>query len=118
RALLENAKKLKNLNDSSNLDTTKASLESGKTALDAAVSALMAEVTFVKTKNSAVKTASELEPLVNTDLKNELQRQVNELTKEQADQATTMLTNLTSLKKSLESLQTLVSDGLKMQVDY
>ncbi|MFL1072835.1 hemagglutinin, partial [Mycoplasmopsis synoviae] len=45
-------------------------------------------------------------------------RQVNELTKEQADQATTMLVNLTSLKESLESLQTLVSDGLKMQVDY
>nr|WP_318219736.1 hypothetical protein [Mycoplasmopsis synoviae] len=29
-----------------------------------------------------------------------------------------MLANLTSLKESLESLQTLVSDGLKMQVDY
>ncbi|MFL1037789.1 hypothetical protein ACJOMK_04775, partial [Mycoplasmopsis synoviae] len=43
---------------------------------------------------------------------------VNELTKEQAAQATTMLANLTSLKESLESLQTLVSNGLKMQVDY
>ncbi|WP_369021663.1 hypothetical protein [Mycoplasmopsis synoviae] len=29
-----------------------------------------------------------------------------------------MLANLTSLKESLESLQTLVSDGIKMQVDY
>ncbi|MFL0973816.1 hemagglutinin, partial [Mycoplasmopsis synoviae] len=33
-------------------------------------------------------------------------------------QATTLLANLTSLKESLESLQTLVSDGLKMQVHY
>ncbi|WP_267268109.1 hypothetical protein [Mycoplasmopsis synoviae] len=78
----------------------------------------MPELTFVKTKASAVKTASELEPLVNSALKAELERQVNELTKEQAAQATTMLVNLTSLKESLESLQTLVSDGLKMQVDY
>ncbi|MFA7713125.1 hypothetical protein ABC770_03380, partial [Mycoplasmopsis synoviae] len=117
-ALLEGETKLKNLDASSNLDTTKATLESAKTALDAAVSALMPELTFAKTKASAVKTASELEPLVNTALKAELERQVNELTKEQADQATTMLVNLTSLKESLESLQTLVSDGLKMQVDY
>ncbi|MFL1049538.1 hypothetical protein ACJOMM_03950, partial [Mycoplasmopsis synoviae] len=101
-----------NLDASSNLDTTKHSLESAKTALDAEVSALMPELTFVKTKTSTVKTASELEPLVNTALKDELQRQVNELTKEQADQPTTMLANLTSLKESLESLQTLVSDGL------
>ncbi|UBM43972.1 hypothetical protein LA081_01295 [Mycoplasmopsis synoviae] len=117
-ALLEDGTKLANLDASSNLDTTKASLESAKTALDAAVSALMPELTFVKTKASAVKTASELEPLVNSALKAELERQVNELTKEQAAQATTMLVNLTSLKESLESLQTLVSDGLKMQVDY
>ncbi|MFL1058741.1 hypothetical protein ACJONP_05640, partial [Mycoplasmopsis synoviae] len=73
---------------------------------------------FRKTKTSAAAKVTELESLVNTALKDELQRQVNELTKEQADQATTMLEKLTSLKESLESLQTLVSDGLKMQVDY
>ncbi|MFL1059579.1 hypothetical protein ACJONO_04440, partial [Mycoplasmopsis synoviae] len=73
---------------------------------------------FQKTKTSAAAKVTELESLVNTALKAELERQVNELTKEQADQATTMLENLTSLKESLESLQTLVSDGLKMQVDY
>ncbi|MFL0990411.1 hypothetical protein ACJOMJ_03845, partial [Mycoplasmopsis synoviae] len=67
---------------------------------------------------SAAAKVTELESLVNTALKAELQRQVNELTKEQAAQATTMLANLTSLKESLESLQTLVSDGLKMQVNY
>nr|ADF45432.1 phase-variable surface lipoprotein hemagglutinin [Mycoplasmopsis synoviae] len=117
-SLLEDGTKLKNLDASSNLDTTKASLESAKTALDAAVSTLMPELTFVKTKASAVKTASELEPLVNSALKAELERQVNELTKEQADQATTMLANLTSLKDSLTSLQDLVSKGLAMQVDY
>ncbi|UBX98867.1 hypothetical protein [Mycoplasmopsis synoviae] len=117
-SLLEGETKLKNLDASSNLVTTKASLESAKTALDAAVSALMPELTFVKTKTSAVKTASELEPLVNTALKAELQRQVDALTKDRAAQATTMLANLTSLKESLESLQTLVSNGLKMQVDY
>ncbi|WP_225587968.1 hypothetical protein [Mycoplasmopsis synoviae] len=78
----------------------------------------MPELTFAKTKASAVKTASELEPLVNSALKDELQRQVNELTKEQAAQATTMLENLTSLKDSLTSLQDLVSKGLVMQVDY
>ncbi|UBX99682.1 hypothetical protein K6988_00170 [Mycoplasmopsis synoviae] len=117
-ALLEDGTKLKNLDASSNLDTTKATLESTKTDLDAAVSALMPELTFAKTKASAVKTASELEPLVNSALKDELQRQVNELTKEQAAQATTMLENLTSLKDSLTSLQDLVSKGLVMQVDY
>ncbi|WP_011283385.1 hypothetical protein [Mycoplasmopsis synoviae] len=117
-ALLEGETKLKNLDASSNLDTTKATLESAKTALDTAVNALMPELTFVKTKASAVKTASELESLVNPALKAELERQVNELTKDHATEATTMLANLTSLKESLESLQTLVSDGLKMQVDY
>ncbi|MFL0990367.1 hypothetical protein, partial [Mycoplasmopsis synoviae] len=117
-ALLEGETKLKNLDASSNLDTTKATLESAKTALDAAVSALMPELTFAKTKASAAAKVTELDALVNTALKAELERQVNELTKEQADQATTMLVNLTSLKESLESLQTLVSDGLKMQVDY
>ncbi|MFL1038949.1 hypothetical protein ACJOMV_04235, partial [Mycoplasmopsis synoviae] len=61
---------------------------------------------------------TELESLVNIALKTELQRQVNGLTKDHATEATTMLENLTSLKESLESLQTLVSDGLKMQVDY
>ncbi|MFL0972986.1 hypothetical protein ACJOLQ_03795, partial [Mycoplasmopsis synoviae] len=71
-----------------------------------------------KTKTSAAAKVTELDALVNIALKAELQRQVNELTKEQAAQATTMLANLTSLKESLESLQTLVSDGLKMQVDY
>ncbi|MFL1048090.1 hypothetical protein ACJOMW_03895, partial [Mycoplasmopsis synoviae] len=60
----------------------------------------------------------ELESLVNTALKDELQRQVTALDKDHATEATTMLANLTSLKESLESLQTLVSDGLKMQVDY
>ncbi|MFL1048089.1 hypothetical protein ACJOMW_03890, partial [Mycoplasmopsis synoviae] len=60
----------------------------------------------------------ELESLVNTALKDELQRQVTALDKDHATEATTMLVNLTSLKESLESLQTLVSDGLKMQVDY
>ncbi|WP_267268102.1 hypothetical protein [Mycoplasmopsis synoviae] len=78
----------------------------------------MPELTFVKTKASAVKTASELEPLVNSALKAELERQVTALDKDHATEATTMLVNLTSLKESLESLQTLVSDGLKMQVDY
>ncbi|MFL1072763.1 hemagglutinin, partial [Mycoplasmopsis synoviae] len=109
-ALLEGETKLKNLDASSNLDTTKATLESAKTALDAAVSALMPELTFAKTKASAAAKVTELDALVNTALKAELERQVNELTKEQADQATTMLVNLTSLKESLESLQTLVSD--------
>ncbi|MFL0973848.1 hypothetical protein ACJOMP_04475, partial [Mycoplasmopsis synoviae] len=89
-----------------------------KTALDAAVAAVKPDLEFQKTKTSAAAKVTELESLVNTALKAELQRQVNELTKEQADQATTMLANLTSLKESLESLQTLVSDGLKMQVDY
>ncbi|AAZ43620.1 hypothetical protein [Mycoplasmopsis synoviae] len=117
-ALLEDGTKLKNLDASSNLDTTKASLESAKTALDAAVTAIKPELDFQKTKTSATAKVTELESLVNPALKAELQRQVNELTKEQAAQATTMLANLTSLKESLESLQTLVSDGLKMQVDY
>ncbi|UBX98446.1 hypothetical protein K6987_02680 [Mycoplasmopsis synoviae] len=110
--------KLANLDADGTLATTQASLESAKTALDTAVSALMPELTFVKTKASAAAKVTELESLVNSALKAELERQVNELTKEQADQATTMLVNLTSLKESLESLQTLVSDGLKMQVDY
>ncbi|AKB11009.1 hypothetical protein [Mycoplasmopsis synoviae] len=117
-ALLEDGSKLKNLDASSNLDTTKATLESAKTALDAAVAAVKPDLDFQKTKTSAAAKVTELESLVNTALKDELQRQVNELTKEQAAQATTMLENLTSLKESLESLQTLVSDGLKMQVDY
>ncbi|WP_369022464.1 hypothetical protein [Mycoplasmopsis synoviae] len=117
-ALLEGETKLKNLDASSNLDTTKATLESAKTALDAAVAAVKPNLEFQKTKTSAAAKVIELESLVNTALKAELERQVNELTKEQADQATTMLANLTSLKESLESLQTLVSDGLKMQVDY
>ncbi|MFA7713107.1 hypothetical protein [Mycoplasmopsis synoviae] len=110
--------KLANLDASSNLDTTKASLESAKTALDTAIAAVKPNLEFQKTKTSAAAKVIELESLVNTALKDELQRQVNELTKEQAAQATTMLANLTSLKESLESLQTLVSDGLKMQVNY
>ncbi|UBX97245.1 GA module-containing protein [Mycoplasmopsis synoviae] len=117
-SLLEGETKLKNLDASSNLVTTKASLESAKTALDAAVDAVKPDLEFQKTKTSAAAKVTELESLVNSALKAELQRQVNELTKEQAAQATTMLANLTSLKESLESLQTLVSDGLKMQVDY
>ncbi|AAZ43641.2 hypothetical protein [Mycoplasmopsis synoviae] len=117
-ALLEDGTKLKNLDASSNLDTTKASLESAKTALDAAVTAIKPELDFQKTKTSATAKVTELESLVNIALKDELQRQVNELTKDHATEATTMLANLTSLKESLESLQTLVSDGLKMQVDY
>ncbi|WP_369024391.1 hypothetical protein [Mycoplasmopsis synoviae] len=117
-ALLENETKLKNLDASSNLDTTKATLESAKTALDAAVSALMPELTFVKTKTSAAAKVTELESLVNPALKAELQRQVDALTKDHATEATTMLENLTSLKDSLTSLQDLVSKGLAMQVDY
>ncbi|WP_223211476.1 hypothetical protein [Mycoplasmopsis synoviae] len=110
--------KLANLDASSNLDTTKATLESAKTALDAAVAAVKPDLDFQKTKTSAAAKVTELESLVNTALKAELQRQVNELTKEQAAQATTMLENLTSLKDSLTSLQDLVSKGLVMQVDY
>ncbi|MFA7700201.1 hypothetical protein ABC604_03410 [Mycoplasmopsis synoviae] len=110
--------KLANLDADGTLATTQASLESAKTALDTAVAAVKPNLEFQKTKTSAAAKVTELESLVNTALKAELERQVNELTKEQADQATTMLENLTSLKESLESLQTLVSDGLKMQVDY
>ncbi|MFL1043459.1 hemagglutinin, partial [Mycoplasmopsis synoviae] len=117
-ALLEDGTKLKNLDASSNLDTTKASLESAKTALDAAVSALMPELTFVKTKTSAVKTALELGPLVNEALLAELQKQANDLPKNDQSKADKLDSELKSLKESLESLQTLVSDGLKMQVDY
>ncbi|UQZ95761.1 hypothetical protein F9C22_03340 [Mycoplasmoides gallisepticum] len=117
-ASLEDGTKLKNLDASSNLDTTKATLESAKSALDAAVSALMPELTFVKTKTNAAAKVTELESLVSPALKAELQTQVDALTKDHATEATTMLANLTSLKESLESLQTLVSDGLKMQVDY
>nr|ADF45431.1 phase-variable surface lipoprotein hemagglutinin [Mycoplasmopsis synoviae] len=117
-SLLEDGTKLKNLDASSNLDTTKASLESAKTALDAAVDAVKPDLDFQKTKTSAAAKVTELESLVNTALKTELQRQVDALTKDHATEATTMLANLTSLKESLESLQTLVSDGLKMQVDY
>ncbi|MFL0973772.1 hypothetical protein ACJOMP_04050, partial [Mycoplasmopsis synoviae] len=69
-------------------------------------------------KTSAAAKVTELESLVNTALKDELQRQVTALDKDHATEATTMLANLTSLKESLESLQTLVSDGLKMQVNY
>ncbi|MFL1090156.1 hypothetical protein ACJOMX_03630, partial [Mycoplasmopsis synoviae] len=115
---LTEGSKLANLDVDGTLATTQSDLESAKTALDAAVNALMPELTFAKTKTSAAAKVTELESLVNTALKAELQRQVNELTKEQAAQATTMLANLTSLKESLESLQTLVSDGLKMQVNY
>ncbi|MFL1037626.1 hypothetical protein ACJOMK_03825, partial [Mycoplasmopsis synoviae] len=61
---------------------------------------------------------AQLDALVNIALKAELQRQVNELTKDRATEATTMLENLTSLKDSLTSLQDLVSKGLAMQVDY
>nr|ADF45429.1 phase-variable surface lipoprotein hemagglutinin [Mycoplasmopsis synoviae] len=117
-SLLEDGTKLKNLDASSNLDTTKASLESAKTALDAAVDAVKPDLDFQKTKTSAAAKVTELESLVNTALKTELQRQVDALTKDHATEATTMLANLTSLKESLESLQTLVSDSLKMQVDY
>ncbi|WP_225606970.1 hypothetical protein [Mycoplasmopsis synoviae] len=117
-SLLEDETKLKNLNADGTLATTQSDLESAKSAIDAAVDAVKPELEFQKTKTSAAAKVTELESLVNPALKAELQRQVNELTKEQADQATTMLANLTSLKESLESLQTLVSDGLKMQVDY
>nr|WP_318028548.1 hypothetical protein [Mycoplasmopsis synoviae] len=117
-ALLEDETKLANLNADGTLATTQSDLESAKTDLDAAVAAVKPDLDFQKTKTSATAKVTELESLVNTALKAELQRQVNELTKEQAAQATTMLANLTSLKESLESLQTLVSNGLKMQVDY
>ncbi|AAZ43676.2 putative phase-variable hemagglutinin [Mycoplasmopsis synoviae 53] len=117
-ALLEDGTKLKNLDASSNLDTTKATLESAKTALDAAVDAVKPELDFQKTKTSAAAKVTELDALVNSALKTELQRQVDALTKDRAAQATTMLENLTSLKDSLTSLQDLVSKGLAMQVDY
>ncbi|AAP56553.1 VlhA.4.10 variable lipoprotein family protein [Mycoplasmoides gallisepticum str. R(low)] len=116
--LLEDGTKLKNLDASSNLDTTKASLESSKTDLDAAVATVKPELDFQKTKTSAASAVEALDTLVNSTLKAELQRQVTALDKDHAAQATTMLENLTSLKESLESLQTLVSNGLKMQVDY
>ncbi|WP_169743361.1 hypothetical protein [Mycoplasmopsis synoviae] len=115
---LTEGSKLANLNADGTLATTQASLESAKTALDAAVAAVKPDLDFQKTKTSAAAKVIELDALVNTALKDELQRQVNALTKDHAAQATTMLANLTSLKESLESLQTLVSDGLKMQVDY
>ncbi|MBD5788934.1 phase-variable hemagglutinin [Mycoplasma synoviae GX11-T] len=117
-SLLEGETKLANLDADGTLATTQSDLESAKTALDAAVAAVKPNLDFQKTKTSAAAKVTELESLVNTALKDELQRQVNELTKDRADQAITMLANLTSLKESLESLQTLVSDGLKMQVDY
>ncbi|UBX99384.1 hypothetical protein [Mycoplasmopsis synoviae] len=117
-ALLEGETKLANLNADGTLATTQASLESTKTALDAAVDAVKPDLDFQKTKTSAAAKVTELDALVNTALKTELQRQVDALTKDHATEATTMLANLTSLKESLESLQTLVSDGLKMQVDY
>nr|ADF45427.1 phase-variable surface lipoprotein hemagglutinin [Mycoplasmopsis synoviae] len=110
--------KLANLNADGTLATTQSDLKSAKTALDAAVDAVKPELDFKKIKTSAATKVTELESLVNTALKTELQRQVDALTKDRAAQATTMLANLTSLKESLESLQTLVSDGLKMQVDY
>ncbi|AQT41473.1 hypothetical protein [Mycoplasmopsis synoviae] len=117
-ALLEDGTKLANLNADGTLATTQSDLESAKTALDAAVAAVKPDLDFQKTKTSATAKVTELESLVNTALKTELQRQVTALDKDQAAQATTMLENLTSLKESLESLQTLVSNGLKMQVDY
>ncbi|WP_350266692.1 hypothetical protein ABOD99_03215 [Mycoplasmoides gallisepticum] len=117
-ALLEDGTKLKNLDASSNLDTTKASLESSKTDLDAAVNALMPELTFAKTKASAVKTASELGPLVNEALLAELQKQANDLPKNDQSKADKLDSELKSLKASLTSLQDLVSKGLAMQVDY
>ncbi|AAZ43681.2 hypothetical protein [Mycoplasmopsis synoviae] len=78
----------------------------------------MPELTFVKTKASAVKTASELGPLVNEALLAELRKQANDLPKNDQSKADKLDSELKSLKESLESLQTLVSDGLKMQVDY
>ncbi|UBX97789.1 hypothetical protein K6989_02345 [Mycoplasmopsis synoviae] len=110
--------KLANLDVDGTLATTQASLESAKSALDAAVAAVKPDLDFQKTKTSTAAKVTELDALVNPALKTELQRQVTALDKDQAAQATTMLANLTSLKESLESLQTLVSDGLKMQVDY
>nr|WP_244948059.1 hypothetical protein [Mycoplasmopsis synoviae] len=117
-ALLEDETKLANLNADGTLATTQSDLESAKTDLDAAVAAVKPDLDFQKTKTSATAKVTELESLVNTALKAELQRQVDALTKDHATEATTMLENLTSLKESLESLQTLVSNGLKMQVDY
>ncbi|WP_461216765.1 hypothetical protein [Mycoplasmopsis synoviae] len=110
--------KLANLDADGTLATTQASLESAKTALDTAVAAVKPNLEFQKTKTSAAAKVIELESLVNSALKAELERQVTALDKDHATEATTMLVNLTSLKESLESLQTLVSDGLKMQVDY
>ncbi|MFL1058627.1 hypothetical protein ACJONP_04960, partial [Mycoplasmopsis synoviae] len=93
---LTEGSKLANLDVDGTLATTQSDLESAKTALDTAVNALMPELTFAKTKTSAAAKVTELESLVNTALKAELQRQVNELTKDQASQDTTMLANLTS----------------------
>ncbi|ADC31145.1 variably expressed lipoprotein and hemagglutinin (VlhA) family protein [Mycoplasmoides gallisepticum str. F] len=117
-ALLEDGTKLKNLDASGNLDTTKASLESSKTDLDAAVAAVKPELTFAKTKASVVKTASELRPLVNEALLAELQKQANDLPKNDQSKADKLDSELKSLKASLTSLQDLVSKGLAMQVDY
>ncbi|WP_225587961.1 hypothetical protein [Mycoplasmopsis synoviae] len=117
-AFLTEDSKLKNLNADGTLATTQSDLESAKTALDAAVAAVKPELDFQKTKTSAATKVTELESLVNTALKTELERQVDDLTKDHATQATTMLANLTSLKESLTSLQDLVSKGLVMQVDY
>ncbi|MFL1058651.1 hemagglutinin, partial [Mycoplasmopsis synoviae] len=61
--------KLANLDASSNLDTTKASLESAKTGIDAAIAAVKPELDFQKTKTSAAAKVIELESLVNTALK-------------------------------------------------
>ncbi|MFL0973681.1 hypothetical protein [Mycoplasmopsis synoviae] len=110
--------KLANLDADGTLATTQSDLETPKTGIDAAIAAVKPELDFQKTKTSAAAKVIELESLVNTALKDELQRQVTALDKDHATEATTMLVNLTSLKESLESLQTLVSDGLKMQVDY
>ncbi|UQZ95757.1 hypothetical protein F9C22_03310 [Mycoplasmoides gallisepticum] len=117
-ALLEDGTKLKNLDASSNLDTTKATLESAKSALDVAVAAVKPELTFAKTKASVVKTASELRPLVNEALFAELQKQANDLPKNDQSKADKLDSELKSLKASLTSLQDLVSKGLAMQVDY
>ncbi|MFL1038082.1 hypothetical protein ACJOMK_06495, partial [Mycoplasmopsis synoviae] len=61
---------------------------------------------------------TELESLLNIALKTQLQTQVNPLAKDHATEPTTILENLTSLKESLQSLQTLLSHRLKMQLDY
>ncbi|MFL0973810.1 hypothetical protein ACJOMP_04255, partial [Mycoplasmopsis synoviae] len=68
--------KLANLDADGTLATTQSDLETPKTGIDAAIAAVKSELDFQKTKTSAAAKVIELESLVNTALKDELQRQV------------------------------------------